>query len=626
MKRIASIILSVIFALHILVSSQMLSALAADETYKTWKQTDARWADVSTGGNDTVGLSGCLITACAILMVQSGAEPNDEELFNPGILAERLLNDEYLSNGAMVKGLPKSYSPDFYYALNDSKKVLEDDYDLICRKIESWMNSGFYVIVGVKWNGSANCHWVAVDYCRDGEVFIMDPGYRNVNCLRHYDGGISGIKLIRANRVYGLEEVMPVLAVSSGAAGELCEFTWNEFDGAVLYILQITDADGNEILTESELTECSYSVALPHGDYAATLTANCGDNNDVAGEEVTFSVEFGPSEPKAVTEYDGHIYALYENKEYFDHAEAVCEQMGGHLAVISSEEERAAVNSLLADASGTEYWLGASDAETESTWKWVNGESFDYALYQSPWALNEPNNDCGEEHYLTVDVNGEWHDARSMAAYSNGFTLEVEPLTAAATAEYNGSTYQRFDVSLNWTEANAYCRMMGGYLTAIGDAGEDAFLQSLIAEGEQEQYWIGLRDAAWSNGESLSYNPLEDAEHPESCGTVESGSGQWGTDENYSTVLHGFVCEIPASEVMPAMGRPEETTSQRGDVNEDGRITVSDVILTARIAAEDQTVRVSEQGLINADADGMNGITVDDTNFLLKVIAMTDGK
>ena len=58
-----------------------------------------------------------------------------------------------------------------------------------------------------------------------------------------------------------------------------------------------------------------------------------------------------------------------------------------------------------------------------------------------------------------------------------------------------------------------------------------------------------------------------------------------------------------------------------GDANEDGKITVSDAIIVARIVAEDGTVKVTDQGLKNADFNGKDGITTEDTTLLLKKIA-----
>ena len=62
---------------------------------------------------------------------------------------------------------------------------------------------------------------------------------------------------------------------------------------------------------------------------------------------------------------------------------------------------------------------------------------------------------------------------------------------------------------------------------------------------------------------------------------------------------------------------PKET----GDVNGDANITVSDAVLVARINAEDTTVKVSEQGIKNADVDQDGRPTSEDVTMILRIIA-----
>lgn len=61
-----------------------------------------------------------------------------------------------------------------------------------------------------------------------------------------------------------------------------------------------------------------------------------------------------------------------------------------------------------------------------------------------------------------------------------------------------------------------------------------------------------------------------------------------------------------------------------GDVNVDGTVTVSDAILSSRIAVEDITVDVSTQGMVNGDynRDGLNNSA--DTSLILRHIAKLD--
>lgn len=60
-----------------------------------------------------------------------------------------------------------------------------------------------------------------------------------------------------------------------------------------------------------------------------------------------------------------------------------------------------------------------------------------------------------------------------------------------------------------------------------------------------------------------------------------------------------------------------------GDVNVDGKTTIADAVLLARVLAEDTTVTVQPQGLSNGDIDGYTGLDTDDLSELLRVVAGT---
>lgn len=58
-----------------------------------------------------------------------------------------------------------------------------------------------------------------------------------------------------------------------------------------------------------------------------------------------------------------------------------------------------------------------------------------------------------------------------------------------------------------------------------------------------------------------------------------------------------------------------------GDVNCDGKITVSDAILMSRIAANDTTADVSSQGKRNGDCNQDNAWNSLDVTLILKYVA-----
>ena len=87
----------------------------------------------------------------------------------------------------------------------------------------------------------------------------------------------------------------------------------------------------------------------------------------------------------------------------WDSAELFCEQMGGHLATISSVEENVFVNQL---AQSQNIWLGGSDVKSEGVFEWVTGGVITY----SNWAPGEPNNGNGNQDYMHMYADGTWDD------------------------------------------------------------------------------------------------------------------------------------------------------------------------------------------------------------------------
>ena len=93
------------------------------------------------------------------------------------------------------------------------------------------------------------------------------------------------------------------------------------------------------------------------------------------------------AEPIEPLEFNGHVYAIYNFHDLglktFDECEEYCKKMGGHLAVIDSEEENTAVY------------------------------QYQSEVVYTNWAPGQPNNKTGNEHYAQYsgDEGGTWNDA-----------------------------------------------------------------------------------------------------------------------------------------------------------------------------------------------------------------------
>ena len=124
--------------------------------------------------------------------------------------------------------------------------------------------------------------------------------------------------------------------------------------------------------------------------------------NAYAAQETKGLMDFCFGTPLATAELNGHQYALFdeavdrtgttdtlERFSFQDELEDFCEQMGGHLITISSEEEQKIAEQLMQSGKKNFYWTGGLIDEDTGGWKWVTGNE-DY-VYEH-WASGQPDN------------------------------------------------------------------------------------------------------------------------------------------------------------------------------------------------------------------------------------------
>ena len=94
----------------------------------------------------------------------------------------------------------------------------------------------------------------------------------------------------------------------------------------------------------------------------------------------------GSAIPDDAVSFNGHLYKRYEISKTWQDAQTYCEDLGGHLVTITSEEEQAFLEDYLADAGG-KYMIGLHRS-VDDLGTWVTGE----ALVYTNWGTNEPDN------------------------------------------------------------------------------------------------------------------------------------------------------------------------------------------------------------------------------------------
>ena len=146
----------------------------------------------------------------------------------------------------------------------------------------------------------------------------------------------------------------------------------------------------------------------------------------VSSDPTTIVLSFSKIDVSSIMEtptkavYNGHTYCYYRTPATWFFAEAFCRSKGGYLVCVTSSAENEFVKDLIA---GNRVWLGATDIDSEGTWKWVSGEPFSY----SDWDSDEPNNltgdDSGSEDFAHYNHN-KWND--TVGCLTLGFICEID--------------------------------------------------------------------------------------------------------------------------------------------------------------------------------------------------------
>ena len=111
--------------------------------------------------------------------------------------------------------------------------------------------------------------------------------------------------------------------------------------------------------------------------------------------------------PAAEITYGNKVYRFYTAGIPYALAERYCEELGGNLVKIESEEKNNVIAQKVKELNKT-FYIGASDEKAEGKFVWRDGSAVTY----TNWSQNEPNNsaDCGGENYVQMYANGKWND------------------------------------------------------------------------------------------------------------------------------------------------------------------------------------------------------------------------
>ena len=168
-----------------------------------------------------------------------------------------------------------------------------------------------------------------------------------------------------------------------------------------------------------------YAIKKANGDRLKTLKAALTDATksgdfdaatDLKQLVALTEVGAGRPKPKNVVRLGEHEYAVIETKVTWHVAKRICEDMGGHLAIINTPAE----GGLLLEFCKSipiETWIGATDEVGEGTWEWVDGSPVTTMIHTD--------NFKEIQHYLIYNkALGTWDDGDGGAR--NAFLCEWE--------------------------------------------------------------------------------------------------------------------------------------------------------------------------------------------------------
>lgn len=105
--------------------------------------------------------------------------------------------------------------------------------------------------------------------------------------------------------------------------------------------------------------------------------------------------------------WNGHSYKIIEQQLTWAEAKVACENLGGHLVDILSQEEEDFIESII--SANTIYHIGGHcPANDNTTWVWVTGEPWDY----TNWKPGEPGH-TGDYVCFWNDGTKLWHDGNT---------------------------------------------------------------------------------------------------------------------------------------------------------------------------------------------------------------------
>ena len=300
-----------------------------------------------------------------------------------------------------------------------------------------------------------------------------------------------------------------VSCAAMGKEGDTIYLNYKDADYGITAIF----VNGAEVELNSD-----YSFVMPGGDTEVEVKF---------GPKRVYTIDTGDTGLE-IYQFKGHYYAMVGRATTWEAAQAYCQFFGGNLVSVESEAERLFIDELreLKGYTGYGTWLGATDKDSEGTWKWLSGSTVNYSYFRS----GEPNNGSGNENYAHIFAGAnDWNDASGNESYvficewANKSQIKMPIVQTFNDAdgneqtlsiyEYNNHYYSIVPLSYTWENAERFAEFLGARLLALESEDEAHFINNLRHYIGLNGYntWIGASDEItegtwkWQNGAPLTY-------------------------------------------------------------------------------------------------------------------------
>lgn len=201
----------------------------------------------------------------------------------------------------------------------------------------------------------------------------------------------------------------------------------------------------------------------------------------------------------------------------------------------------------------------------------------------------------------SIPAGGWIHDFTANGLESSFYTITGNLSTSKGTVSYAGETLTR-------------CLKMESATRIVFTAPENGTLTLVFIEPAGSMKLDGQKYAA--DGSGILTVPVSAGSH-----TVTKADSCNLFRMEYAAAVAPAATTAPGTAAVPETTAAETVQNVKGDISCNGKTDVSDAVMLARFIAEDTGVTVTEQGLANADCDGVKGISPDDLTMLLRIIA-----